>query len=246
MMRFFSIFLISFLVACAPALPKESNNGSRIASPEWCQVDADCICGGIDTNTGDCYVGNKAYAEQYVDMSKQCPDFCNGITGNLETRCVQNKCVNVPREQSNESKPVACTADAKICPDGTAVGRVGPDCEFAPCPTPVDNGTGEADLSNAHWLCEDGSWAVQPEDCFENTCLSKSDCQLMGVSGICGPYMIAGPTATLHKPPVYYKDKCGAERCTVVTAMCVDPDSQPRVNGFDCVQGKCVVRYEEE
>lgn len=29
---------------------------------------------------------------------------------------------------------VACTAEAKICPDGTAVGRVGPDCEFAPCP----------------------------------------------------------------------------------------------------------------
>lgn len=30
--------------------------------------------------------------------------------------------------------PVACTADAKICPDGSAVGRVGPNCEFAACP----------------------------------------------------------------------------------------------------------------
>jgi hypothetical protein len=29
---------------------------------------------------------------------------------------------------------VACTEEAKICPDGSAVGRVGPDCEFAPCP----------------------------------------------------------------------------------------------------------------
>jgi len=29
---------------------------------------------------------------------------------------------------------VACTADAKICPDGTGVGRVPPDCEFAACP----------------------------------------------------------------------------------------------------------------
>jgi len=28
----------------------------------------------------------------------------------------------------------ACTAEAKICPDGSAVGRVGPNCEFAPCP----------------------------------------------------------------------------------------------------------------
>lgn len=32
------------------------------------------------------------------------------------------------------SEPVACTLDAKICPDGTAVGRVGPDCEFEECP----------------------------------------------------------------------------------------------------------------
>ena len=27
-----------------------------------------------------------------------------------------------------------CTADAKLCPDGSYVGRQGPRCEFAPCP----------------------------------------------------------------------------------------------------------------
>src|SRR3989344_2324783 len=31
--------------------------------------------------------------------------------------------------------PVSCSLDAKICPDGTGVGRVGPNCEFSPCPT---------------------------------------------------------------------------------------------------------------
>jgi hypothetical protein len=31
-------------------------------------------------------------------------------------------------------KPVACTQEAKICPDGSAVGRTGPNCEFAECP----------------------------------------------------------------------------------------------------------------
>jgi len=30
-------------------------------------------------------------------------------------------------------KPAACTQEAKICPDGTAVGRTGPNCEFASC-----------------------------------------------------------------------------------------------------------------
>lgn len=30
-------------------------------------------------------------------------------------------------------EPIGCTMDAKICPDGTAVGRVAPDCEFETC-----------------------------------------------------------------------------------------------------------------
>jgi hypothetical protein len=34
-----------------------------------------------------------------------------------------------------EAPPVACTMEAKICPDGSAVGRTGPNCEFAACPT---------------------------------------------------------------------------------------------------------------
>ena len=37
-------------------------------------------------------------------------------------------------EDENDSNPVACTMDAKVCPDGSSVGRVGPKCEFAKCP----------------------------------------------------------------------------------------------------------------
>jgi hypothetical protein len=29
---------------------------------------------------------------------------------------------------------VACTLEAKLCPDGSSVGRTGPNCEFAQCP----------------------------------------------------------------------------------------------------------------
>ncbi len=32
-------------------------------------------------------------------------------------------------------EPVACTQEAKICPDGSSVGRTGLSCEFAECPT---------------------------------------------------------------------------------------------------------------
>jgi hypothetical protein len=34
------------------------------------------------------------------------------------------------------SSTVACTQEAKICPDGSSVGRTGPSCEFAACPLP--------------------------------------------------------------------------------------------------------------
>ncbi len=29
---------------------------------------------------------------------------------------------------------VVCTKEAKICPDGSAVSRTGPNCEFTECP----------------------------------------------------------------------------------------------------------------
>ena len=31
---------------------------------------------------------------------------------------------------------IACTADAKVCPDGTGLGRTGPSCTFPACPPP--------------------------------------------------------------------------------------------------------------
>jgi hypothetical protein len=32
------------------------------------------------------------------------------------------------------AEPIVCTMEAKLCPDGSYVGRTGPNCEFAPCP----------------------------------------------------------------------------------------------------------------
>lgn len=37
--------------------------------------------------------------------------------------------------------PQACTDEARICPDGSAVGRTGPNCSFAPCPSTNSNST---------------------------------------------------------------------------------------------------------
>lgn len=39
-------------------------------------------------------------------------------------------------ETSPSPSAKACTEDAKVCPDGSSVGRTAPNCEFSPCPTP--------------------------------------------------------------------------------------------------------------
>jgi len=40
-----------------------------------------------------------------------------------------------PIEYKNSTEePVVCTAEAKLCPDGSYVGRSGPNCEFKSCP----------------------------------------------------------------------------------------------------------------
>ena len=40
------------------------------------------------------------------------------------------------KEITKLETPVACTKEAKICPDGSSVGRSGPKCEFVACPAP--------------------------------------------------------------------------------------------------------------
>lgn len=55
-----------------------------------------------------------------------------------EDSAAQGTCIKsslpVSDETGNADQQVACTLDAKLCPDGSSVGRVGPNCEFAACP----------------------------------------------------------------------------------------------------------------
>ena len=56
----------------------------------FCSNDKDCGC-GTHTETGKCFYGNV----KYVNTSKQCPDFCGGISGKLEIKCINNECKQI-------------------------------------------------------------------------------------------------------------------------------------------------------
>lgn len=61
----------------------------EINLPEkYCQIDADCACGS-HKSSGACFYGNRSF----VNVQKQCPDFCSGIDGQAGIRCENNTCV---------------------------------------------------------------------------------------------------------------------------------------------------------
>lgn len=71
----------------------------------------------------------------------------------------QNKSVTRDRGQGTGNEQKACTEEARICPDGSVVGRTGPNCEFSQCPAQDDY-----------------------------KCSQESDCELMYVTDFpCGP-----------------------------------------------------------
>ncbi|TSC95055.1 MAG: hypothetical protein CEN87_67 [Parcubacteria group bacterium Licking1014_1] len=41
-----------------------------------------------------------------------------------------------------QPEQIVCTKEAKLCPDGSAIGRIGPNCEFADCPEVLDETAG--------------------------------------------------------------------------------------------------------
>ena len=42
--------------------------------------------------------------------------------------------ITTDNEEKDVSEAVVCTMDVKICPDGSAVSRIPPDCDFSECP----------------------------------------------------------------------------------------------------------------
>lgn len=56
---------------------------------------------------------------------------------------------------TGSESPVACTMEARLCPDGSYVGRSGPDCAFAACPSVAEGAVaklGQTILDNGVYI----------------------------------------------------------------------------------------------
>lgn len=76
--------------------PEELSLPGKEKGVDYCETDSDCVC-GVHEETGECFVGNREYAEDEKGSEKNvvCPDFCSGFAGNLKLKCLDNQCRQV-------------------------------------------------------------------------------------------------------------------------------------------------------
>jgi len=79
---------------------------------------------------------------------------------------------NVRDPRGGGSSGVACTMEAKLCPDGSYVGRTGPNCEFTPCPQAATTTPTGAPIAGAGEHC--GGFIR-----FAPVCATGYHCQLV-------------------------------------------------------------------
>lgn len=132
----FSVLAI-LLLGCASIesppneIPKtNAPTQSDLDSMLVCSSDSDCICDGFDENKDRCYLGNTDYYNKYVNKSRDCPDFCTGIAGNLAVKCVDSRCMQMLGclTDSDCDKGEKCSQNR--CLPGTAAQPAGTECKL--------------------------------------------------------------------------------------------------------------------
>lgn len=78
-----------------------------------------------------------------IGVNGQCIAYTDGCQKSRFCKQPMEKCIAKPTPTSTPvptTMPGTCTRDAYLCPDGTKVGRTGPNCEFI-CPRPTNTPT---------------------------------------------------------------------------------------------------------
>jgi len=118
-----------------------------------------------------------------------------------------------------------CTLEAKICPDGTAVGRTGPNCEFAACPMPTSTAPGAEGKScggiaafpcpNGYVCKLDGTFPDAGGHCTAATGIVSGKATIAPVCPVERPgVMCAAPSAAYTSRQIIVYDESGQDVIT--------------------------------
>ena len=140
------IFLTIVLVLLGCATKQHTDN-TQIANPAsvFCEKNSGklaIITAADGSQSGECTLADGTKCEEWAYYRGECPKKCGScpqLASPSSDFCKDGKIVpSAPDEcgcvGASTCEPVACTMDAKTCPDGSFVGRIAPNCEFAPCP----------------------------------------------------------------------------------------------------------------
>ena len=87
----------------------------------------------------------------------------------------------------SEPEPIACTLEAKVCPDGSSVGRTGLNCEFAECPEVVEETVDWQTYKNKEYGFEvkyPNNWQIKELNNKQILFIDEEKTTKMGLSGI--------------------------------------------------------------
>ncbi len=137
-------------------------------------------------------------------------------------------------KQNVPSYPIACTADAMECPDGSYVGRSGPNCEFK-CPkiNPgiVTECTKNSDCPSSKYICEEiqGVGTACPDNdpsCVPTHTIIQGECKLKESNQCTRNSDCAGGN-------LCHKNSC----VSPIGKQCSGPSDMNCPSDFECVQG---------
>lgn len=239
----FILILFALIVLVPLTLPKQTLELDK----DSCLTDSDCLCGGIDKKTSSCFIGNKAYYDLYVDKELYCPDFCEGIAGNFQTKCVNKKCAQVAGIQRECDFDIDCIriGNGDKCTDGFCRYRSPPTGTGTECAQDED-----CVVKNLGNRCVRGSCSgLRPECTSNQDCISQGlgdscsagRCSITNISGQCfsdidcpQPGVACVCTQSVQDCP---KARCYSNKCTTVN-QCPYPLAQC-IKASDCVSSSC-------
>lgn len=114
----FIIGLISF-VTMSMAQQEQKKNTRGSACTEEAKV---CSDGSTVSRTGPAC----AFAA--------CPNNNRPIHPGITEEPLEVPVLPMPKKKGSGNEKMMCTDEVKVCPDGSFVGKTGPQCQFAPCP----------------------------------------------------------------------------------------------------------------
>jgi hypothetical protein len=217
--QFLQLFAITTLCACSSGeIPigriirelVSQNDGGPTGNGQTCSWQGTSF--GTSSDTGDVASVTYDLGDEFAS-----PDGCN------ECSCTRRGILCT----TDTCEPTECTADARLCPDGSAVGREGPDCEFAPCP-----GEGDGCQEDGK-ICADGTVIVREgPDCEFAPCPDEIACTLE--AKLCPD----GSAVGREGPDCEFAPCPGEIACTREAKLCPDGSAVGR-EGPDCEFAPC-------